>query len=968
VAEIVSDQPAQFDVFLCYVWEDKTPADALRAALERAGLRVFQDDHGMRDYDYIPARIDAALRACLVLVALYTPAFPPSEYCRQELHFALFRSHYLNRRRTRVMAVVRDVDFAEVRPSRLKMWRLPARSQLLDVTAREIAGKVDDLRRKDPRRLGETPDPPPPKYFPQPLHQGGELHGRELELWRIHDALVPDDDLDAGGQVVAITGPGGQGKTMLAEHYARLFAADFPGGVYVFRGFGSHLSSGGAPAAARALQGRQVMDTAARVCGHVGSGADTALSRHLEQQQPYLWIVDDVPRGLDRTTFDSLIAPTGNGRTLITALHDLGGYLRPDNHVRLEALDVGAALAVLTNSWPAGSTEPSAARLERLHDDRREYQAGRDLVDDLGRHPLALALAAGQAGQADFGSFAELRSQLNEHDRNVLKLASDLQLNLPTDHQASIAATLLRSIEKVDGLGRDLLRVAGLVAPTPIPEPLFRRTLAIAGGLPEDAAGERTRAGLAGIGSRYLAQQATEETPLSWAVHALVIRAARLTDPDARRREQLRSAAVAALTEQLGGSRGGPSPVHMVDYVPHAAAIAAAMQNIDEWHLINEAGRLHSELGDSRSALELYTALYETCRRQLGDTHPTSVVALVGLGVAHGLHGDHAAARDLKERAFTALRDQLGPEHPDTLTAWNNLAVTYGDLGDHEAARDIYAAIHRVRSRAGKHTPEAVEALMHYSIAVGRCGQHELALPIKQEAYELCLAVHGEHHPRTLDALTNLAASTHATGDREAAYQILDRVGTSSRELLGRRPDTARALENLAGVSVDSGEITNLLAEAYQIRVTVQGPQHPQAQQTLRRLLHALLTLDDTGAALAAPTADPVEVLPADLHLGDIWLDDDQMDERIDTLELACRFYDGQLDAHGPDATDTMTAVCLLAHAHAALGQFAQQADDAWTLIDDAAEGLSVMLGPAHPMAAAADRIRLWVAGLGADA
>jgi TIR domain len=131
VAETVSGQPAVFDVFLCYVWEDKTQADALRTALERAGLRVFQDDHGMRDYDYIPARIDAALRDRLVLVALYTPAFPPSEY-------------YLNRRRTRVMAVVRDVDFAEVRPARLKMWRLPAPAR--PTASRMASGAGVDVR------------------------------------------------------------------------------------------------------------------------------------------------------------------------------------------------------------------------------------------------------------------------------------------------------------------------------------------------------------------------------------------------------------------------------------------------------------------------------------------------------------------------------------------------------------------------------------------------------------------------------------------------------------------------------------------------------------------------------------------------------------------------------------------------------------------------------------------------------
>jgi len=81
------------DVFLCYSWVDKLRADELRDALIGAGLTVFQDEPGMRDYDLISERIDAALRSARVLVVLYTPSLPTSEYCRQEIHFALLRSY-----------------------------------------------------------------------------------------------------------------------------------------------------------------------------------------------------------------------------------------------------------------------------------------------------------------------------------------------------------------------------------------------------------------------------------------------------------------------------------------------------------------------------------------------------------------------------------------------------------------------------------------------------------------------------------------------------------------------------------------------------------------------------------------------------------------------------------------------------------------------------------------------------------
>jgi hypothetical protein len=146
-----------YDAFLCYSWVDKRRADELRAALVDAGLTVFQDDVGMRDYDHISGRIDAALRSTRVLVALYTPSFPTSEYCRQEMHVALLRSYRLHRSRARVLAVVQGMDIGDVRPARLKHWRLPRTDSDPATVAGSIAGFVHRLRDDDPRRLGDPP-------------------------------------------------------------------------------------------------------------------------------------------------------------------------------------------------------------------------------------------------------------------------------------------------------------------------------------------------------------------------------------------------------------------------------------------------------------------------------------------------------------------------------------------------------------------------------------------------------------------------------------------------------------------------------------------------------------------------------------------------------------------------------------------------------------------------------------------
>ena len=160
---------------------------------------------------------------------------------------------------------------------------------------------------------------------------------------------------------------------MLAEQYARLFTADFPGGVFV-------------------RNASALLDEATRGTQR----SPTALAGGL----PYLWLVDDVPDGIDLRQFNTLLAPTPQGRTLLTARHDLRGWVHPDRHIKLGGLGRSAALATLTCRWPPDSGENVAQRLQRLRGDRREYAAARRVIDALGRHPLALQLTAGLAWRA----------------------------------------------------------------------------------------------------------------------------------------------------------------------------------------------------------------------------------------------------------------------------------------------------------------------------------------------------------------------------------------------------------------------------------------------------------------------------------------------------------------------------------------------------------------------------------------
>jgi tetratricopeptide (TPR) repeat protein len=883
---------AENDVFLCYAWEDKHRADDLYHALVVAGLTVFQDERGMRDFDHIPERIDAALRSARVLLVFYTPSLPASEYCRQEMHFALLRSHHLHRRRTRVLAVVQGVDIADVRPGRLKHWRLPQPDTDPGTIATRVARHVDALRRDDPRRFGDAPDPPPVRWDPGPARDPHELYGRELELWHIHDALFPDDDAEASGRVAAVTGPAGQGTTMLAEQYARLFTADFPGGVFV--------------------------RTASALLDE-GTRGTRQLPAALASGRPYLWLVDDVPDDIDLREFNTLLAPTPTGRTLVTARHDLRGWVHPDRHIKLGGLGRSAALATLTCRWPPDSGESIAQRLQRLRGDRREYGTARRVVDALGGHPLALRLAAGLAGAPGFAGFGALAAMIQDPDRDALVLAE-------------------------------------------------------ADGLDPAIAAARANTGLAEAATAHLvdAQPGEGETPSSWLFHPLVMGAVGMMHRHDPRRQLLRLAAVAVLSTRLAEGRERRCPSgELSTLLPHATAVAAMMSDIDEWHLLNEAGRVHIELGDSRAALDMYGRLHEVCRAALGDDASATLTIQVGLGTAHGMHGDHTIALRLLGDARARLTGRLGPDHPDVLTILNNIAVVRVSAGDHEAARDIYRQVHEVREKTfGPGHPDTLDALYNLGIATGRCGATQEALWIKERVYATLRSVHGDTHERTLDALSSLAATVLKLPDHDTARRLYRQVHEQRRTMPGPRAAAADAAENLAATEVDLDRIVELLTEAYRTRLDAQGPGHPRTARSLRILLVELLR----HAGAAPPGSAPLSVveeapaLPDGVQPGQIRLDDEDMGERIALLELANTYYDSQLAQFGSDATRTSVAVCYLAHALAALDQMDVQFDQAWTLIDDAAEGLEIDLGPGDPASRAADAIRRWITALGPSA
>ncbi|ACU69182.1 TIR protein [Catenulispora acidiphila DSM 44928] len=955
------ENEAVYDVFFSYSWKNLAEALILVAALEARRLQVFRDETGMRDFDDIGTEVFAALAGSRSFVALYTPQFPESAYCRLELAHAMTAAYRLDGDVRRILPVVRELPYEAVRPRALQDKRLPARSTGPDALAAVVAERLEEI---DDRPFGIASEPGPPNWYPFPTVAEPAFHGRATELWDLHDALAGRDDAAQPGQRLArIVGMGGQGKTMLAEQYARWFAADHPGGVFVLRGFGSHRNANSSPALLRTALEQQLARIAEELPGVPaeveGRSADrsarSVIRDHLERaDQDYLWIVDDLPDHVGPIGVREFLAPTARGRTLVTSRHAHRGFV--GETVELGPLGESAAVRILLGGAGARA-------------DRATIASARRLAADLGHHAMAVALVARTLDNNGTAELDQVRTELADPDRDALEWAAAREHEIATDHQGSVAAAMMRSLARLSSAAYEVLLLASILAAAPVPAAMFDSVLGDSRRLDSTRPGMTVDDALRECAALALATVTVGTFGTLWSVHSLVSRAVRFRDRfGSGDREQLRARSVEALGEILERGRDG-----IVDYLPHVRAVAGGATDVAQQSLLNEAGRVQVGLGDERAALAMFERLYQACRESLGEDDFATQAGLVGLGVAYGLLGQHELALDFKTRAYEVLARVEGADEEATLTALNNVAVTFGELGDYAKARVLHRQIYATHlKRRGPSHPATLASLNAYATARELDGHESLALRLRTRVVAASRRYLRPDDPQLADAISSLAVSHYRAGNSAAARALFQEAYDVRRAIYGpSHPDALSALE-FAAVCADPEARTAELRAVYRKRVTHADPGSPAARRTLRNLI---INLRSVHVSTANPPSDsvnrvfsePVQEPPGDWTEVAVRLDDETTDERVEDFELASYLHGALVAEFGTDHPETLFAETCLGHATVCLGQLDSQIDDGLNVLRDAAEGMRVVLGCPEADLAVVDRLIDWAERLAFD-
>jgi tetratricopeptide (TPR) repeat protein len=834
-----------YDVFVSYRHSDAETVGLLVSALKRRGLSVWFDASSVADFGSISEAARRGLANSKALVVYYSAGYPQSSPCQWELTQGFVASMRLGDPRRRVLVVNPEPASSHIEPVEL---RDALYGELTGGGATEIddvAGRIATHVATIDTELGAGMAQPA-IWLPSHPTAATRFVGRFRQMWQIHSALHAHRQAMTQGAVgpgiCQVRGLGGVGKSLLTREYALRYQASFPGGVFWLYAQGDVTSPGGDPER-EALRLNQIRGFAPSVLGpELASGIDVLSPQDLEaalwnaiakKDEPYLWVVDDLPAGLAADEVYRWVGPPGACTIVTTRSSEYGALMA---EVNVGVLEPDEALQVLVARRPPK--------------DEKELEAARQVVAELGGHALAIDVAG---ATLRFQSFTELLAHLLDPTQDELELAAALREELPTGRERSISSTLSHSVDRLGDGGRDLLRIASMLARDPIPRSLIDATLQATDRLDPTPARIAAMTALDEVLSLSLIEPVEESF---WQIHPLLARTVVLKDVDPERRAALRQGAVAALTRLLEDPADPQSRETMRPLVAHARRLVQHPTDLGDAELAARVAAYDLQVGDYKAAKaaqraevaalaellgerdrrtlaakarlaatlrmvfelresrQMFEAVLEADRDVLGPDDRDTLKATGELSRTLILMEEPETARSLAEQALSGRRRILGPEHPETLRAASDLANALDFLGDSQRAKTLIDdAVDSYRRILGSKHPETLKAMILQVVITGSSGDQEAARRIGEELLSTRREVLGDRHPETLVAMNNLAYSLWQLGELDDARLLVEQALESQQELCGKENlSTLCSMDTLACILRDKGELDSARA------------------------------------------------------------------------------------------------------------------------------------------------------------
>ena len=762
---------------------------------------------------------------------------------------------------------------------------------------------------------GPNDAPAQPRWFPYPRAGSQRFVGRDRELAHLHDLLTRTRLV---GITAQIRGLGGVGKSLLAIEYARRHGDAWPGGIFWIEADPTWSAASSAPHERLARRHAALASLAASLGACIdGDPACTAaaVERAVAEQtagRRHLWILDDLPPGIDQAFVEALLPASPAGAMLITTRWMALDAL--PNRVDLDVLAADAAYALLT-SRRAPRREP-------------ECVAAAALAADVGYHPLALdvlgALVRDDLSPSPYATWrARLAAPGDEFDRR----AEALHDQLPTVTARAITRVIGTSLAQLRS-SRSLLvlRIAAALGEAPLPGEMLCDVVASLGPCSD---GELSGA-VAELAAHALVTRVPDVAGIH--VHAIVRWVARRLVNAWPANHTIDTACCEALGKRFAAADDTQQHRDLLTLLPHAEH--AARGDVDEAFLLGgNLGHFAQLRGDYPAAQWHAERALRHFDGRLVAGNPFTAHTRNNLAVALRLQGDWRGAEIHFGQVLVDYERLYGRNHRSALMALHNLGTTFEARGDYVAARRVYEEVlaHQ-RIALGPTDRDTLYTLMHLGGMLSDCGELVEARALLEPAVPLFEAALGPEDPRTLDVLAFLAVVLKRMDELAAARALEERVLSAYRRLFGAdHPGTLMHAQQLARTLQMQGELDTAMALAaatLAIQCRVLGPNHPQTlvSQHGVAITHmlkgefeaALPLLEATLAEMPhALTPGHPQVLIVQEDLAWVFVETGRKREAIALLEQVLA---GRVAIFRPDCSDILQVRYKLAGTLLALG------------------------------------------------
>jgi tetratricopeptide (TPR) repeat protein len=587
-----------------------------------------------------------------------------------------------------------------------------------------------------------------------------------------------------------------------------------------------------------------------------------------ETRLPWLVVLDDLQ---ETTDLDGLWPDGATGRLLITTNKTALAAGRRTQVIPVGFYSVREALNGLS---------------ERLSANPAQRLGAIDLIEALGREPLALAQASAVVANStlacrDYRDYFVRRRQQIEAAAGEVPSAAMVTWTLSLGQAESLlpgasARLMLVLVALLDGHG--------------VPGAVFSTSTVVGymvgAALPFTAAADPKPAwdALLALERAGLVSINRDVVPPTVRMNSAVQAAIRMAAP-AQAQEPAARAAAGALLEIWPAEE--PEPWTAASLRANAASLQGSVadllwddgchplllragRSLDQAHLVGPAVEYWRELaarcdtklppghpdvlvvaaqlaaaylaaGYAEDAVQWYQRVLAERGRELAPGHPGIVSVRVSLARAFTLAGEPADAVTVMLRAVSECEQFRGAGHPDTLAARDELAAAYLAAGDTAAASRLLTRSLRERERLqgprDAQTMATRDRLAAASLAEGKIKD---AINYYKRALSDREKVLGRAHPDTIATRANLSAAYLAAGRIPDGTQLAEQCCTDSERVLGSdHIDTLARLTNLAHLYYAAGRVGDAIAVLRQtaIRCDRTLPPGDPLTQTVHRSL-----------------------------------------------------------------------------------------------------------------------------------